>query len=67
MNRSYTLALRLAHPVLALALLSFGAGALAAQTPAQQDLLPENAAGSYLAARHAGAERDAALCEGRRA
>ena len=34
--------------------------ALAAQAPAQQELLPENAAGSYLAARHAGAERDAA-------
>ena len=32
--------------------------ALAAQAPAQQVLLPENAAGSYLAARHAGAERD---------
>jgi tetratricopeptide (TPR) repeat protein len=34
--------------------------ALAAQAPAQQVLLPENAAGSYLAARHAGAERDSA-------
>jgi tetratricopeptide (TPR) repeat protein len=33
--------------------------ALAAQAPAQRDLLPANAAGSYLAARHAGAERDA--------
>jgi tetratricopeptide (TPR) repeat protein len=31
-----------------------------AQPPAQQTLLPDNAAGSYLAARHAGAERDAA-------
>ena len=34
--------------------------ALAAQAPTQQVLLPDNAAGSYLAARHAGAERDAA-------
>jgi tetratricopeptide (TPR) repeat protein len=34
--------------------------ALAAQVPAQDQLSPENAAGSYLAARHAGAERDAA-------
>jgi tetratricopeptide (TPR) repeat protein len=33
---------------------------LAAQVPAQEQLSPENAAGSYLAARHAGAERDAA-------
>jgi cytochrome c-type biogenesis protein CcmH/NrfG len=30
------------------------------QAPAQEELSPENAAGSYLAARHAGAERDAA-------
>jgi len=29
------------------------------QAPAQEELSPENAAGSYLAARHAGAERDA--------
>jgi tetratricopeptide (TPR) repeat protein len=43
----------------ALAAQALAAPALAAQTPAQQDLLPENAAGSYLAARHAGAERDA--------
>jgi len=42
-----------------LAAQALAAPALAAQTPAQQDLLPENAAGSYLAARHAGAERDA--------
>ncbi len=34
--------------------------ALAAQPPSQPALLPENAAGSYLAARHAGAQRDAA-------
>ncbi len=34
--------------------------AFAAQVPAQQELQPVNAAGSYLAARHAGAERDAA-------
>ena len=33
---------------------------LAAQVPAQEQLAPENAAGSYLAARHAGAERDSA-------
>ncbi len=32
----------------------------AAQSPSQQVLLPENAFGSYLAARHAGAERDSA-------
>ncbi|MGB6651156.1 MAG: hypothetical protein WBE64_03175, partial [Xanthobacteraceae bacterium] len=32
--------------------------ALAAETPAQQQLAPENAYGSYLAARHASAERD---------
>jgi tetratricopeptide (TPR) repeat protein len=43
----------------ALAAQALAAPALAAQTPAQQNLLPENAAGSYLAARHAGAERDA--------
>ncbi len=36
------------------------AQAATAQTPAQEELSPENAAGSYLAARHAGAERDAA-------
>jgi tetratricopeptide (TPR) repeat protein len=29
------------------------------QAPAQEELSPENAAGSYLAARHAGSERDA--------
>jgi tetratricopeptide (TPR) repeat protein len=34
--------------------------ALAAETPAQEQLSPENAAGSYLAARHASAERDEA-------
>ncbi len=45
-----------------LALPSFWAcpSALAAQAPTQQELLHDNAAGSYLAARHAGAERDAA-------
>ena len=32
--------------------------ALAAETPAQQQLSPDNAFGSYLAARHASAERD---------
>ena len=32
--------------------------ALAAETPAQEQLSPDNAAGSYLAARHASAERD---------
>ncbi len=36
------------------------AQAAAVQAPAQQELSPENAAGSYLAARHAGEERDAA-------
>ena len=34
--------------------------AFAAETPAQEQLSPENAAGSYLAARHASAERDEA-------
>ena len=34
--------------------------ALAAQAPTQQELLRDNAAGNYLAARHAGVERDAA-------
>ncbi len=34
--------------------------ALAAETPAQQQLSPENAFGSYLAARHASAQRDEA-------
>jgi len=34
--------------------------ALAAQAPTQQELQHSNAAGSYLAARHAGAERDSA-------
>ncbi len=38
---------------------ALAARAVAGQAPAQQDLLPQNAAGSYLAARHAGAERDA--------
>ena len=32
--------------------------ALAAETPAQEQLSPDNAAGSYLAAQHASAERD---------
>ena len=39
---------------------ALAAQALATQVPAQQELAPVNAAGSYLAARHAGAERDAA-------
>jgi tetratricopeptide (TPR) repeat protein len=39
---------------------ALAAQAVAAQASVQQDLLPQNAAGSYLAARHAGAERDAA-------
>jgi len=34
--------------------------ALAAQPPSQQEIIHANAAGSYLAARHAGAERDSA-------
>ncbi len=44
---------------LALSLASASAQAAAVQAPAQQELSPENAAGSYLAARHAGEERDA--------
>jgi len=39
---------------------AFAAQAAAAQAVAQQELSPENAAGSYLAARHAGEERDEA-------
>jgi tetratricopeptide (TPR) repeat protein len=39
---------------------ALAAQVLATQVPAQQELAPVNAAGSYLAARHAGAERDAA-------
>ncbi|MGA9896177.1 MAG: hypothetical protein WBQ55_28365, partial [Xanthobacteraceae bacterium] len=35
------------------------AQAATAPAPAPAELSPENAAGSYLAARHAGAERDA--------
>jgi tetratricopeptide (TPR) repeat protein len=34
--------------------------ALAAQVPSEQEILRDNAAGNYLAARHAGVERDAA-------
>jgi tetratricopeptide (TPR) repeat protein len=34
--------------------------ALAAQAPTEQEILRDNPAGNYLAARHAGAERDAA-------
>ena len=44
----------------ALAARALAAQVVASQAPAQQSLLPQNAAGSYLAARHAGAERDAA-------
>jgi tetratricopeptide (TPR) repeat protein len=39
---------------------AFAARAATIQAPAQEELSPENAAGSYLAARHAGSERDAA-------
>jgi len=39
---------------------ALAARAVTVQAPAQEELSPENAAGSYLAARHAGAERDAA-------
>jgi tetratricopeptide (TPR) repeat protein len=39
---------------------ALAAQAATVQAPAQEELSPENAAGSYLAARHAGAERDAA-------
>jgi tetratricopeptide (TPR) repeat protein len=54
------------HAAILGAALAFGfpsmlaAQAATVQTPAQAELAPENAAGSYLAARHAGAERDAA-------
>ncbi|HZC54438.1 MAG TPA: tetratricopeptide repeat protein [Xanthobacteraceae bacterium] len=53
------------HAAILGAALAFGfpsllaAQAATVQTPAQAELLPENAAGNYLAARHAGAERDA--------
>ena len=53
------------HAAILGAALAFGfpsllaAQAATVQTPAQAELLPGNAAGSYLAARHAGAERDA--------
>jgi tetratricopeptide (TPR) repeat protein len=40
--------------------LALSAQAATVQTSSQQGLLPDNAAGSYLAARHAGAERDSA-------
>jgi tetratricopeptide (TPR) repeat protein len=47
------------HAALVGIALAFGVtSALAAETPAQDQLSPENAAGSYLAARHASAERD---------
>jgi len=47
------------HAVLVGIALAFSLScALAAETPAQQQLSPENAFGSYLAARHASAERD---------
>jgi tetratricopeptide (TPR) repeat protein len=46
--------------IVGIALASTLSSAFAAQAPTQQELLPANAAGSYLAARHAGAERDAA-------
>ncbi|MGB7036366.1 MAG: tetratricopeptide repeat protein [Xanthobacteraceae bacterium] len=45
--------------------LAFGlSAAVAAETPAQDQLSPENAAGSYLAARHATAERDEGAAAG---
>jgi len=47
------------HAALVGIALSFSlACAFAAETPAQEQLSPDNAAGSYLAARHASAERD---------
>ncbi len=47
------------HAALVGIVLAFSlSSALAAETPAQQQLSPENAFGSYLAARHASAERD---------
>ncbi len=45
---------------IAFSLPAFLAAQAATQTPAIEELSPSNAAGSYLAARHAGAERDAA-------
>jgi len=48
------------HAAIAGIALALGlASASAAPAPAQEQLHPENAAGSYLAARHAGEERDA--------
>ncbi len=48
------------HAVILGIALAFSFPSFAAQVPAQEQLSPETAAGSYLAARHAGAERDAA-------
>jgi tetratricopeptide (TPR) repeat protein len=45
---------------LAFSLPVFAAQAATVQAPTLEELSPENAAGSYLAARHAGSERDAA-------
>jgi tetratricopeptide (TPR) repeat protein len=56
---TYSLLFRHAAVIGAVAMLSLSA-ASAAQAPSQQDVLPGNAAGNYLAARHAGIERDAA-------
>jgi tetratricopeptide (TPR) repeat protein len=54
---THSLLTRHAAAIGAVVMLSLS-GAHAAQAPNQQDVLPENAAGNYLAARHAGIERD---------
>jgi len=55
---THSLLYRHAAIVGAVAVLSLPS-ALAAQGPSEQDILRENPAGNYLAARHAGVERDA--------
>ncbi len=56
---THSLLYRHAAVIGAVVMLSLPA-ARAAQAPSQQDVLSDNAAGNYLAARHAGVERDAA-------
>jgi tetratricopeptide (TPR) repeat protein len=48
------------HAVVSAALVLSLTSARAAQAPSEQDVLRDNPAGNYLAARHAGVERDAA-------
>ena len=48
------------HAVILGIALALSFPSFAAPVPAQEQLAPETAAGSYLAARHAGAERDSA-------